>query len=388
MAVRRMRRWIGLLVAAAVAALAVALLSDGERARDAEAAGAVYEALLSRAAGGDRDAQFALAERLRRGVGAAPDPARAAEWYRKAAERSHVGAQYALGVLHERGEGVARDDARAADWYRLAAALGGHAEAEFALAQLHYHGRGVAADAGEAVAWYRRAAEHGHPAAQHVLGTIYERGWNVEADLAEAYKWFTLAIPHRRRAMAVDRRFDPAAARAVLAARMTRFQIGRGERLAAAWQPQAAFPRPLARDGIVLTARPAGPAAETPRRLRAAVRLFVFEAPTAAGTGRTTLGLVVEFGAPAAAAEACRLTPRVREAVFRELWRRPVADGADAATLRAVEARLVAPLERVLGGGAVRRVHLYPGGRPLDANAILQTPFDAVEDCPIAAAGG
>lgn len=393
MAGRRQRRWIGLGGGAAIVALAsVFLFGPGHEREGATVEGdarAAYELSLSKAVAGDPQAQFETAERLRRGMGVARNPRKAAEWYRKAAARGHVDAVYAMGTLREKGDGVPRDDGRAADWYHLAASLGRHAEAEFALGQLYFHGRGVPADPGEAVSWYRRAAEDGHPAAQHVLGSMYESGWNVEADLIEAYKWFTLAIPKRHQAMAVDRGFDPLAARDALSKKMTRFQIARGQQAAAEWRP-AKTPQPLGRDGVLLSATPAGsvPAANATLP-KVAFRLFSFEAPI--GSDRAThaaLNLIVEFDEPSAGMSACGLTPRLRDAVFQDVWMQPLAEQPGPSALEALDDRLVPALNRVLGRQAVRRVFLRPGDRPLTANEILQTPFDAVEECaPPAAAG-
>lgn len=381
------RRWIGLSGGAAALALAAVLLSGNEGARqqaidDAEAK-AAYESSLTKAIGGDPQAQFLVGEHLRQGLGVARSPKKAAEWYEKAAARSHVEALYALGTLYENGEGVRRDVGRAADWYRLAAGIGRHAGAEFALAQFYYYGRGVPAEAGEALSWYRKAADDGHPAAQHVLGTIYESGWNVEADPVEAYKWFTLAIPHRPQAMAVDHSFDPAAARESLAKKMTRAQITRGEKAAARWRPAKAQRTAVGRDGFPLVRTlPAAVPAEAPRVPRVGVRLFSFEAPV--GPARATpraLSLFADFDEPSARASACGQAPRLREAVFQDLWTRPLPEQAGAPALRAVADRLVPVVNGVLGREAVRRAFLHPDDRPLAANDLLQSPFDAVEEC-------
>jgi len=388
---RRKRRWIGLGGGAAIVVLASILffrpgLGPEDTAARSEAE-AGYELSLSKAVGGDPQAQYETAERLRRGMGVARNPRKAAEWYRKAAARGHVDAMHAMGTLRETGDGVPRDDGRAADWYHLAASLGRHAGAEFALGQLYYHGRGVPADAGEAAFWYRRAAEDGHPAAQHILGTMYESGWNVEADLSEAYKWFTLAIPKRHHAMAVDSGFDPLAARNSLARKMTRFQIARGEQLAAEWRPAGATPQPLGRDGILLSA--ASPPAANARLPKVAFRLFSFEAPIGpARETHTALNLIVEFDAPSAATSACGLAPRLRAAVFQEMWTHPLAEAPGRSALNALEQRLLPILNQVLGGQVVRRVFVRPGDRPLSANESLQTPFDTVDECAPPAASG
>ncbi len=386
-------RWIGLSGGAVALALAAVLLYGNEDARrqaldDAEAK-ATYEISLAKAIAGDPQAQFLVGEHLRQGLGVARNPRKAAEWYEKAAARSHVEALYALGTLYENGEGVRRDNGRAVDWYRLAASIGRHSGAEFALAQFYYYGRGVPADAAEALSWYRKAADDGHPAAQHVLGTIYESGWNVEADPVEAYKWFTLAIPHRHQAMAVDRGFDPVAAREALAKKMTRAQVTRGEKAAARWRPAKAQQAAVGRDGFPLVRTlPAAPPAEAPRVPRVGVRLFSFEAPVGpGGEKRRALSLFADFDEPSARASACGQAPRLREAVFQDLWTRPLPEKAESPALRAVADRLAPVINRVLGQPAVSRAFLHPDDRPLAANDLLQSPFDAVEECIQADAG-
>lgn len=75
--------------------------------------------LLPKAEAGDVVAQTYVGEIYERGLGLpAPDPVRAAFWYRKAAESGHRPAQTNLGTLYERGLGVSQDRAVALDWYR------------------------------------------------------------------------------------------------------------------------------------------------------------------------------------------------------------------------------------------------------------------------------
>jgi TPR repeat protein len=52
------------------------------------------------------------------------DPVRAAEWYRRAAERGHIDAQYNLGCMYLRGEGVPSDPTEGLRWLRCAADQG------------------------------------------------------------------------------------------------------------------------------------------------------------------------------------------------------------------------------------------------------------------------
>src|ERR671930_510758 len=77
-----------------------------------------------------------------------------------------------LGVRYQNGDGVPRDPARAAEWYRKAADAG-HLAAQIALAAMYYNGEGVPQDAGKAVEWYTKAAQQGDTVAQVALGLIY-----------------------------------------------------------------------------------------------------------------------------------------------------------------------------------------------------------------------
>ena len=57
-----------------------------------------------------------------RGIGAPPDDAEAATWYRQAAEQNLSAAQSALGWMYEQGRGVPQDNVEAHRWYNLGAA--------------------------------------------------------------------------------------------------------------------------------------------------------------------------------------------------------------------------------------------------------------------------
>jgi len=56
--------------------------------------------------------------------GANQNPARAARWYRKAADNGRPKAAFALGLTYEHGRGVDKDASEALAWYKKAALLG------------------------------------------------------------------------------------------------------------------------------------------------------------------------------------------------------------------------------------------------------------------------
>jgi len=62
--------------------------------------------------------------RFRDGNGMDPDPARALELFRKAAERGYYAAQFNLGCMYANGRGVERDPVEAYAWWDIAADAG------------------------------------------------------------------------------------------------------------------------------------------------------------------------------------------------------------------------------------------------------------------------
>lgn len=89
---------------------------------------------------GNADDQYAIATCYDDGDGGVPggriDKAKAAEWYRKAAEQGHVKAQNNLGLLYEKGLGVPQSETVAYDWY-MKAARQGYKYAQYNAARYH-----------------------------------------------------------------------------------------------------------------------------------------------------------------------------------------------------------------------------------------------------------
>ncbi len=66
-----------------------------------------------------------MGEIYEKGLGTTPDFAKAASWYRKAADQGHARAQFNLGTLYEQGLGVEKDALQALNLYRSAGGLEG-----------------------------------------------------------------------------------------------------------------------------------------------------------------------------------------------------------------------------------------------------------------------
>ena len=98
-------------------------------------------------------------------------------------------AQFRLGTMLDCGEGVPQDHAKAAKWYRLAAEHG-DANAQYNLSCLHATGSGVLQSCTESFKWLQAAGEQGHQHAQYNLGIAYTIGDGVKQDLVLAMKWY------------------------------------------------------------------------------------------------------------------------------------------------------------------------------------------------------
>jgi len=188
------------------------------------------------ATGGDPQALYALARTLSESGADVPgaDPVRAADLYRKAAEKGHALAGLRYGLALSEGVGIKRDlpaaqrwlmQARengvpeaalalgdmaartpasrdkaanerivqsALSWYDVAAQAG-VPSAQFKLANAYFAGVGVPRDPAQAMLWYSRAAQQGLPQAQHALGLMLIGGVAGTTDPVEGYKWLLLA---------------------------------------------------------------------------------------------------------------------------------------------------------------------------------------------------
>jgi uncharacterized protein len=187
------------------------------------------------AASGDPQALYTLGRAMdESSEQIAPDPVRAADLYRRAAEKGHVLAGLRYGLALSEGVGIKRDIAQAQKWLVQArdngvpeaalalgdmaartpasrdkaanertvqsaiswyevAAHGGVPSAQFKLANAYFSGVGVARDPMQAMLWYSRAAQQGLPQAQHALGIMLLGGVTGAPDPVEGYKWLLLA---------------------------------------------------------------------------------------------------------------------------------------------------------------------------------------------------
>lgn len=152
----------------------------------------IEPSLLAKANAGNPDAEFRVGVEFELGGHVPKDPAKAAEWYRKAADQGDVKGEHSLGVLYESGTGVPLDYARAAELYRKAAEKG-FAPAEFSLGVCYAHGQGVPQSFEHALEWYRKAAEQNNTDALLNLAFLYQNGQGVPKDPAQSFAFVRMA---------------------------------------------------------------------------------------------------------------------------------------------------------------------------------------------------
>ncbi len=136
---------------------------------------------------------FTLSLLLASGAAAVADDFWADRFKEREAEavKGDAEAQYNLGYMYEKGKGVPADKAKAAEFYRKAAEQGVD-KAEYKLGVLYASGAGVKKDSKEAITWLRKSADKGYTPAQYQLGKVYA-GRSGKGDREEAVRWLSKA---------------------------------------------------------------------------------------------------------------------------------------------------------------------------------------------------
>lgn len=158
-----------------------------------DAAGEIENAIAAYTEAGTPLALYSLGVLHEGGYGVPVNPAKAFEYYQKAAEASLGIAREALGRMYEKGLGTEVDHAMAARLYREAADLG-FAPANGSLGYLFENGWGVEKDEVRALELYRAAADAGEAFAIHNIAVYYAEGrGGVEVDLARSAELYEAA---------------------------------------------------------------------------------------------------------------------------------------------------------------------------------------------------
>jgi TPR repeat protein len=136
----------------------------------------------------DPKAMTMLGELYANAMGVKRDYARAAEWYKRAAEAGDREGMFALAMLRlsGRGGGTANRE-EGARWLASAAKLG-NPKAAYNLALLYLDGQTFPQDVKRAAELLRVAADAGNPEAQYALATFYKEGTGVEKNIDKAVR--------------------------------------------------------------------------------------------------------------------------------------------------------------------------------------------------------
>ncbi len=154
-----------------------------------------WRSLLTRAKNGDREAEWGVADpyadgcKDKRGkVIVRRSPAKAAQWFRRAAEHGCGPAQNNLGILLSNGNGLRKNVDEALSWLRKAFRAGNSCAAQNIAITYRENG-----DLKTAFKWFRRAAEAGDGDALIQLGIHYYWGKGVRKNPRAAVRCFRAA---------------------------------------------------------------------------------------------------------------------------------------------------------------------------------------------------
>lgn len=155
-------------------------------AKEAATAAKFYEMAAKK---GSVDAQRELALILLN----TKQPAKAYEWFKKAADQGSLPATFYCGKLLMDGMGV-KKDAQQGMIYMLKAADAGFPNAQYAAAQAYYQGNGVTKNAAQGFIWLVKAAHSGVSNAQYQLAKELVSGDGCDKNYDRATFWFGRAI--------------------------------------------------------------------------------------------------------------------------------------------------------------------------------------------------
>jgi len=158
-----------------------------------------FVTLKKKAADGDVEAQYQLAEVSFWGQGTPIDHNATLKWAGKAAEQEHALAMHRLAVMYMLGQGVEQDvlsgiqlmESAVPGLRKLAAT--NNADAQFKLGLVLLYGTGSNIDSNAALELISAAAKAGNPMAQFVFGDLILRDNRKEPDLKATRAWFLKA---------------------------------------------------------------------------------------------------------------------------------------------------------------------------------------------------
>ncbi len=168
---------------------------------------------------GDPAAETELGLRYRLGDDVEKDPAKAVQWFAKAARQGYAKAYFNLGAAYYNGDGVPVNDETSCVWFLLAADAGDPkgqealdrvrqegpsrriTDCEVLAATAYVNGSLIKTDYGKAMQWYSTAAKAGNGMACERVAYLYDRGLGTPVDKQESFLWLKKSV---------DLGYDPA----------------------------------------------------------------------------------------------------------------------------------------------------------------------------------
>ena len=148
--------------------------------------------LKLKADGGDREAQFQLAQHYDQGPKGEENSKHAFELYKLSADSGHEQAQLKLGHYFANGVGTEVDPQESFRYAKLSADQG-NTVAQASIANFYKKGFGVVQSDENAMAYFVRAADGRHGDAAFAAGNGFYEGVGVPVDKVEALKYFKIA---------------------------------------------------------------------------------------------------------------------------------------------------------------------------------------------------
>jgi hypothetical protein len=120
------------------------------------------------------------------------DRAKAAEWFRRAADKGDSSSAEMLGRMYHEGLGVSMDDSQAFYWWSRAYSLSGSPSTQAKVGIMYMKGQGVAKDLDKGRDICRQAAEGGSSDAAFALGQSYANTMSFD-EWQEGCEWYKKA---------------------------------------------------------------------------------------------------------------------------------------------------------------------------------------------------
>lgn len=100
-----------------------------------------------------------------------------------------------------------------------------------------------------------------------------------------------------------------------------------------------------------------------------------------AGSTRVPITFFLEAKKPANTEAICKHMPRIRDAVLRVVYRKPIPVAKRRLVLKGLDQRILRPINTAVGKRYVNRIFVTKGAVPLGAGKIKKRPLAVIDGC-------